>query len=84
MARDRLTSGAGGQSKKDGCAKTEKSETDSGEKSLSHGLSICPTRAAHLLEPGELLSRFEGIDVLLYEEVPEPDAVARAVLSDAR
>ena len=36
-----------------------------------------PTSPDHLLAPGELRSRFEGFDVLAYEEVIEPDAVAR-------
>ena len=38
-----------------------------------------PTSADHLLEPGELRVRFEGFDVLFYEEVSAPDAVARLV-----
>ena len=36
-----------------------------------------PTSADHLLEPGELLRRFDGLEVLGYVEVPAPDAVAR-------
>ncbi len=36
-----------------------------------------PTSPDHLLEPGELRRRFEGLEVLFYEEVMEPDAVAR-------
>ena len=36
-----------------------------------------PTSADHLLEPGELRDRFDGFDVLFYEEVTAPDAVAR-------
>jgi SAM-dependent methyltransferase len=36
-----------------------------------------PTSADHLLEPGELPERFEGFDVLFYEEVVRPEAVAR-------
>jgi tellurite methyltransferase len=36
-----------------------------------------PTSPDHLLEPGELRDRFEGFDVLFYEEAAEPDAVAR-------
>ena len=36
-----------------------------------------PTSPDHLLEPGELRARFEGFEVLLYEEVSAPDAVAR-------
>lgn len=38
-----------------------------------------PTSPDHLLEPGELRRRFDGLDVLFYEEVPAPDAVARLV-----
>jgi tellurite methyltransferase len=36
-----------------------------------------PTSPAHLLEPGELRDRFEGFEVLFYEDATEPDAVAR-------
>ena len=36
-----------------------------------------PASADHLLEPGELRQRFDGFDVLSYEEVLAPDAVAR-------
>jgi tellurite methyltransferase len=36
-----------------------------------------PTSADHLLEPGELRDRFSGWDVLFYEEVASPEAVAR-------
>ena len=36
-----------------------------------------PRSPDHLLEPGELLRRFDGFDVLFYEEVTKPDAVAR-------
>lgn len=36
-----------------------------------------PASADHLLEPGELRHRFEGFEVLCYEEVLAPDAVAR-------
>jgi tellurite methyltransferase len=36
-----------------------------------------PTSPDHLLQPGELRARFDGFDVLAYEEVSEPDAVAR-------
>lgn len=36
-----------------------------------------PASADHLLEPGELRRRFDGCDVLFYEEVLAPDAVAR-------
>ena len=38
-----------------------------------------PTSPDHLLEPGELERAFEGLEVLFYEEVSEPDAVARLV-----
>ncbi len=43
----------------------------------AHGTG--PTSADHLLERGELRSRFEieGWDVLFYEETHEPEAVAR-------
>lgn len=36
-----------------------------------------PTSPDHLLEPGELRRHFDGFDVLGYEEVRAPDAVAR-------
>jgi len=36
-----------------------------------------PTSAAHLLEPGELRDCFGDWNVLFYEEVASPDAVAR-------
>jgi SAM-dependent methyltransferase len=36
-----------------------------------------PASADHLLEPGELRRRFGALDVLFYEEVLAPDAVAR-------
>jgi tellurite methyltransferase len=36
-----------------------------------------PTSPEHLLEPGELRARFSGFDVLEYEEVLEPEALAR-------
>ena len=38
-----------------------------------------PTSPDHLLEPGELRELFDGLDVLCYEEVLAPDAVARLV-----
>ena len=38
-----------------------------------------PTSPDHLLEPGELRRHFDGFDVLFYEEVLAPDAVARLV-----
>ena len=36
-----------------------------------------PTSAEHLLNPGELRSCFDGFDLLFYEEVEAPEAVAR-------
>jgi len=36
-----------------------------------------PTSSDHLLQPGELRARFDGFDVLFYEEVSAPDALAR-------
>jgi tellurite methyltransferase len=36
-----------------------------------------PTSADHLLEHGELRERFAGLEMMFYEEVAEPDAVAR-------
>jgi tellurite methyltransferase len=38
-----------------------------------------PTSPDHLLAPGELRARFDALEVLFYEEVTEPDAVARIV-----
>jgi tellurite methyltransferase len=38
-----------------------------------------PTSADHLLEPGELRREFGGWDVLFYDEVAAPEAVARLV-----
>ena len=38
-----------------------------------------PTSPDHLLEPGELRSSFERFRVLFYEEVNEPEALARLV-----
>jgi tellurite methyltransferase len=40
-------------------------------------LGTGPTSPDHLLEPGELARRFDAFDVLFYEEVVEPEAVAR-------
>ena len=40
-------------------------------------LGTGPTSPDHLLEPGELAGRFNTFDVLFYEEVVEPEAVAR-------
>jgi tellurite methyltransferase len=36
-----------------------------------------PTSPDHLLEPGELRRAFDGFEILSYEELPAPDAVAR-------
>ena len=44
---------------------------------LAHGAG--PTSPDHLLKPGELRSLFEDWDVLFYEEVDAPEAVARLV-----
>jgi tellurite methyltransferase len=38
-----------------------------------------PTSPDHLLRPGELRQFFEGFDVMFYEEVDVPEAVARIV-----
>ncbi|MCU1382569.1 MAG: Methyltransferase type 12, partial [Acidobacteria bacterium] len=38
-----------------------------------------PASADHLLEPDELRRRFDGFEVLFYEEVTDPDALARLV-----
>ena len=38
-----------------------------------------PRSADHLLEPGELRRYFDGFDLLFYEEVDAPEAVARLV-----
>jgi hypothetical protein len=38
-----------------------------------------PTSPDHLLKAGELKSRFEDLDILFYEEVLAPDALARLV-----
>ena len=42
-------------------------------------LGFGPKSADHLLEPGELRRRFDGLDILFYEEVSAPEAVARLV-----
>jgi len=42
-------------------------------------LGVGPTSADHLLEPGELRELFRGWEVLFYEEVTAPEAVARIV-----
>lgn len=49
------------------------------QRSLGRG----PTSPDHLLKPGELRSRFERFQVLFYEEVLEPEAVARIVAKKA-
>jgi SAM-dependent methyltransferase len=46
-----------------------------GQRALGRG----PTSAEHLLAPGELRERLEGFEVLCYEEVLQPDALARFV-----
>src|SRR5207244_2911717 len=43
-----------------------------------------PKSADHLLEPGELRERFEGFEVMFYEEVLQPEAVARIVARRSR
>jgi tellurite methyltransferase len=43
----------------------------------AHGCG--PTSPDHLLKPGELRQRADDLDVLFYEEVTEPEAVARLV-----
>ena len=43
----------------------------------AHGVG--PKSADHLLEPGELRGRFDGVDVVFYEEVLRPEAIARLV-----
>jgi tellurite methyltransferase len=42
-------------------------------------LGFGPTSPDHLLQPGELRQHFEGFEVLFYEEVLAPEAVARIV-----
>ena len=42
-------------------------------------LGTGPTSQDHLLQPGELRSAFENWNVLFYEEVDAPEAVARLV-----
>jgi tellurite methyltransferase len=42
-------------------------------------LGFGPTSPDHLLAPGELQQHFEGFEVLFYEEVLTPEAVARIV-----
>ena len=43
----------------------------------AHGVG--PKSPHHLLEPGELRARFEGFEIVFYEEVSAPEAVARLV-----
>lgn len=38
-----------------------------------------PKSSEHLLEPGELRAQFDGFEILSYEEVTAPEAVARVV-----
>ena len=42
-------------------------------------LGTGPTSPDHLLATGELRERFEGFEVMFYEEVQAPEAVARIV-----
>jgi tellurite methyltransferase len=42
-------------------------------------LGFGQTSPDHLLQPGELRARFDGLDILFYEEVSAPEAVARLV-----
>lgn len=42
-------------------------------------LGVGPTSPDHLLEPGELRSYFEDFEIVFYEEVLSPEAVARLV-----
>jgi tellurite methyltransferase len=42
-------------------------------------LGFGPTSPDHLLEPGELRDRFDALEILFYEEVAAPEAVARIV-----
>jgi tellurite methyltransferase len=42
-------------------------------------LGFGPRSPDHLLEPGELRGRFDALDILFYEEVAAPEAVARIV-----
>jgi hypothetical protein len=46
-----------------------------GQRALGRG----PTSPDHLLKPGELRSAFPRCEVLFYEEVVEPDCLARLV-----
>ena len=47
-------------------------------------LGAGPTSPDHLLEPGELRARFDDFSVMSYEEVSEPEAVARIVAQRTR
>ena len=47
-------------------------------------LGVGPTAADHLLEPGELRALFSGWQLLFYEEVDAPEAVARVVARKPR
>ncbi len=47
-------------------------------------LGFGPTSSEHLLRPNELRSAFDGWDVLFYEEVDKPEAVARLVAQRRR
>ena len=42
-------------------------------------LGVGPTSPDHLLQESELRSYFEDFEILFYEEVPSPEAVARLV-----
>jgi SAM-dependent methyltransferase len=42
-------------------------------------LGFGPRSPDHLLEPGELRARFDGFEILSFEEVSRPEAVARLV-----
>jgi SAM-dependent methyltransferase len=42
-------------------------------------LGVGPTSPDHLLDAGELLQRFEGFELMFYEEVIAPQALARLV-----
>lgn len=46
---------------------------------LQPALGVGPTSPDHLLTPGELRGWFRGWEVLFYEEVAAPEAVARLV-----
>ena len=46
---------------------------------LQPALGVGPTSPDHLLAPGELRGMFRGWEMLFYEEVAAPEAVARLV-----